>query len=43
MKETKREKAYYFVDEAGDPAFYNREGEFIVGKKDAPKFLCWAL
>jgi len=23
MKETKRENAYYFVDEAGDPAFYD--------------------
>jgi len=39
MKEPKREKAYYFVDEAGDPAFYNRRGEFIVGKEGCSKIL----
>jgi hypothetical protein len=39
MKEIMREKAYYFVDEAGDPAFYNREGEFIVGKEGCSKIL----
>ncbi|MFC1807929.1 DUF3800 domain-containing protein [Candidatus Omnitrophota bacterium] len=33
MKEPKREKTYYFVDEAGDPVFYNRRGEFIVGRE----------
>ena len=39
MKETKRENAYYFVDEAGDPAFYNRRGELIVGKEGCSKIL----
>ncbi len=39
MKEPKREKAYYFVDEAGNPAFYNRRGEFIVGKEGCSKIL----
>ncbi len=39
MKETKRDRVYYFVDEAGDPAFYNRNGEFIVGKEGCSKIL----
>jgi len=30
---------YYFVDEAGDPAFYNKHGEFIVGKEGCSKIL----
>ncbi len=39
MKEPKREYTYYFVDEAGDPAFYNRNGEFIVGREGCSKIL----
>ncbi|MBU1006569.1 MAG: DUF3800 domain-containing protein [Candidatus Omnitrophica bacterium] len=39
MKEPKRENSYYFVDEAGDPVFYNRRGEFIVGNEGCSKIL----
>lgn len=39
MKEPKRQNAYYFVDEAGDPAFYNRFGKFIVGQEGCSKIL----
>ena len=39
MKNVKREKAYYFVDEAGDSAFYNRHGEFIVGREGCSKII----
>ena len=39
MREPKRKNAYYFVDEAGDPAFYNRNGEFIVGREGCSKVL----
>ena len=45
MKEIKRDRVYYFVDEAGDPAFYNRNGEFIVGRegyqKNKPSIARW--
>ena len=27
-----REKEYFFVDESGDPTFYDRKGNYIVGK-----------
>ena len=39
MKKNKRENAYYFVDEAGDPCFYNKHAEFIVGKEGCSKIL----
>ena len=39
MKKAKRERAYYFVDEAGDPSFYNKNGEFIVGREGCSKML----
>src|SRR6218665_1985553 len=29
----------YFVDEAGDPVFYNSKGELIVGQEGCSKFL----
>ncbi|UCE65093.1 MAG: DUF3800 domain-containing protein [Candidatus Zixiibacteriota bacterium] len=32
MKKPEESTIYYFVDESGDPFFYNRKGEFIVGK-----------
>lgn len=39
MKDVKRKNAYYFVDEAGDPSFYNKHGEFIVGREGCSKIL----
>ena len=39
MIDPKRENTYYFVDEAGDPSFYNRRGEFIVGREGCSKIL----
>ena len=39
MKNSKKKNAYYFVDEAGDPAFYNRHSEFIVEKEGCSKIL----
>ncbi len=39
MKKTSQNKNYFFVDESGDPYFYNRHGEFIVGKEGCSKIL----
>lgn len=39
MKEPKKESLYYFVDEAGDPAFYDKNGKFIVGSEGCSKIL----
>lgn len=39
MKAPKRKNTYYFVDEAGDPAFYNKRGEFIVGRDGCSRIL----
>ena len=39
MKEPKRKNVYYFVDEAGDPTFYNKDGKFIVGQEGCSKIL----
>lgn len=33
MQKKKSEKTYFFVDESGDPYFYNRKGEFVVARK----------
>lgn len=33
------EKNYFFVDESGDPTFYNRFGKFIVGDEGCSKIL----
>ena len=30
---------YFFVDESGDPTFYNKEGKFIVGEEGCSKIL----
>lgn len=38
-KKSKRKNTYYFVDEAGDPAFYDKKGQFIVGKEGCSKLL----
>ncbi len=39
MKKTSQNRIYFFVDESGDPYFYNRHGEFIVGKEGCSKIL----
>jgi hypothetical protein len=39
MKEKTSEPQYYFVDESGDPSFYDRKGRFIVGKEGCSKIL----
>lgn len=37
--EEKKPANYFFVDESGDANFYNRYGEFIVGKEGCSKIL----
>jgi hypothetical protein len=32
MKETKQKAEYFFVDESGDPNFYGKGGDIIVGQ-----------
>ncbi len=32
MKKTEEAASYFFVDESGDPTFYDRKGRYIVGK-----------
>lgn len=39
MKNNKNEKLFYFVDESGDPYFYDRFGKYIVGKEGCSKIL----
>lgn len=39
MKKTSQNRIYFFVDESGDPYFYNRHSEFIVGKEGCSKIL----
>lgn len=39
MKHTDKKNVYYFVDEAGDPCFYDKHGNFIVGKDGCSKIL----
>ena len=39
MKQTDRKNTYYFVDESGDPCFYDKYGNFIVGKEGRSKLL----
>lgn len=36
MKRPKSGKSWYFVDESGDPVFYDNSGNFIVGKGSTP-------
>lgn len=33
------EKQYFFVDEAGDPTFYDKSGKYIVGQEGCSKIL----
>src|SRR3989344_4621061 len=39
MKSKTIKKLYFFVDESGDPYFYDRLGNFIVGKPGCSKIL----
>lgn len=39
MKNKKDSTAYFFVDEAGDPIFYNKDGGLIVGREGCSKIL----
>lgn len=32
MKKTAKETRYYFVDESGDPVFYDDSGKLILGQ-----------
>lgn len=38
-----KEKEYFFVDESGDPIFYDRKGNYIVGKEGCSKLLILGL
>ena len=39
MKKLQDTTNYFFVDESGDPYFYNRYGDYIVGKIGCSKIL----
>lgn len=39
MRKATSNKTYFFVDESGDPYFYDRRGKFIVGKEGCSKIL----
>ena len=39
VKKTEEKTTYYFVDESGDPIFYNKHGEIIVGQGGCSKLL----
>lgn len=39
MKKKAEKITYFFVDESGDPYFYDRNGNFIVGKEGCSKML----
>ena len=39
MKETEQKTAYYFVDESGDPNFYGKGGDIIVGQSGCSRIL----
>jgi len=39
MEKINKENIYYFVDESGDPCFYDRRGNYIVGKEGCSKLL----
>lgn len=39
MQSTKNQKSYFFVDESGDTTFYDKKGNFIVGKEGCSKIL----
>lgn len=39
MKELQEKTTYFFVDESGDPTFYNRKGEYVVGSEGCSPIL----
>lgn len=39
VKKTEKKISYYFVDESGDPIFYNKKGELIIGQGGCSKIL----
>lgn len=39
VKKAERELTYYFVDESGDPIFYDKHGRYIVGQDGCSKIL----
>lgn len=39
MKEIKKKTTYFFVDESGDPTFYDKYGNYIIGKEGCSKIL----
>lgn len=39
MKKAEDKTTYFFVDEAGDPVFYDKRGRFIVGEEGCSKIL----
>lgn len=43
MKQKSIVKLYFFVDESGDPFFYDRNGNFIVGKEGCSQILILAF
>jgi len=43
MSSMNEKTTYFFVDESGDPFFYNRRGELIVGKEGCSKILMLGL
>lgn len=43
MRKTQPSKLYFFVDEAGDPIFYNKYGHCIVGREGCSKILLLGL
>ena len=43
MRSKVHQRLFFFVDESGDPYFYNREGQFIVGKEGCSKILIVGL
>lgn len=43
MKKTQPGQTYFFVDESGDPTFYDRKGNFIVGQEGCSSLLILGL
>src|SRR3989338_9682198 len=39
MKKTLKDDIYYFVDESGDPCFFDKHGNYIVGQEGCSKML----
>ena len=39
MKKSNTQNIYYFVDESGDPCFYDKYGNYIVGNEGCSKLL----